>query len=255
MGVPLREDVSFQLRYSVYWTDINLVSTLNDCNNVNPNFVNSFPTLNAATAVNLLGIEAAAYPQYPGVVAGGGQSNCYMQAPLLGTPGALLGVSSLPVREEAAAGGYLTSLAGYGLTYNTLDNNKRPRAAANGSANSGRVRLVERRACRIVGQPRGTQRYTAIVRCDEEALTSAIVALASQYGRYGYRRITALLVDAGWRVGFDRVQRIWRREGLKVPRRHRPRGRLWLNDGSCVRLKPRHRNHVWSYDFVETQDA
>lgn len=113
--------------------------------------------------------------------------------------------------------------------------------------------LSERRACRTVGQPRGTQRYLAIVRCDEEALTSAIVALASQYGRYGYRRITALLVEAGWLVGCDRVQRIWRREGLKVPRRRRPRGRLWLNDGSYVRLKPRHRNHVWSYDFVETQ--
>jgi putative transposase len=80
-----------------------------------------------------------------------------------------------------------------------------------------------------------------------------MVALASQYGRYGYRRITALLVEAGWRVGCDRVQRIWRREGLKVLRKHRPRGRLWLNDGSCIRLRPRHRNHVWSYDFVEAQ--
>jgi putative transposase len=84
-------------------------------------------------------------------------------------------------------------------------------------------------------------------------LTRAIVALASRYGRYGYRRITSLLVGAGWQVGCDRVQRIWRREGLKVPRKHRPRGRLWLNDGSCIRLRPAHRNHVWSYDFVEAQ--
>jgi transposase InsO family protein len=84
-------------------------------------------------------------------------------------------------------------------------------------------------------------------------LTRAIVALASQYGRYGYRRITSLLVQAGWQVGCDRVQRIWRREGLKVPRKHKPRGRLWLNDGSCIRLRPTHRNHVWSYDFVEAQ--
>jgi transposase InsO family protein len=84
-------------------------------------------------------------------------------------------------------------------------------------------------------------------------LTRAIVSLASQYGRYGYRRITSLLVDAGWQVGCDRVQRIWRREGLKVPRKQRPRGRLWLNDGSCIRLRPQHRNHVWSYDFVEAQ--
>ena len=92
-----------------------------------------------------------------------------------------------------------------------------------------------------------------IVRADEDALTQAIMALAMQYGRYGYRRITTLLNDAGWQVGTDRVQRIWRREGLKVPRKQRPRGRLWLNDGSCIRLRPERRNHVWSYDFVEAQ--
>jgi putative transposase len=74
--------------------------------------------------------------------------------------------------------------------------------------------------------------------------------LASQYGRYGYRRITALLQAAGWQVGKDRGKRIWRREGLKVPQKQRPRGRLWLNDGSCVRLRPERANHVWSYDFV-----
>lgn len=105
----------------------------------------------------------------------------------------------------------------------------------------------------MVGQHRGTQRYATIVRADEDALTRAIVSLASQYGRYGYRRITALLVAAGWQVGGDRVQRIWRREGLKVPGKQKPRGRLWLNDGSCIRLRPQHRNHVWSYDFVEAQ--
>jgi putative transposase len=77
--------------------------------------------------------------------------------------------------------------------------------------------------------------------------------LASQYGRYGYRRITSLLNDAGWPVGTDRVQRIWRCEGLKIPKKQRPRGRLWLNDGSCLRLRPERRNHVWSYDFVEAQ--
>jgi putative transposase len=79
------------------------------------------------------------------------------------------------------------------------------------------------------------------------------MTLAVQYGRYGYRRITEMLNAAGWDVGTDRVQRIWRREGLKVPRKQRPRGRLWLNDGSCVRLRPERRNHVWSYDFVEAQ--
>jgi putative transposase len=94
-------------------------------------------------------------------------------------------------------------------------------------------------------KPRGTQRYRSTQREDEDALTQAIVVLASQYGRYGYRRITALLQRAGWQVGKDRVERIWRREGLKVPKKHKPRGRLWLNDGSCVRLRPTYPNHVF----------
>jgi putative transposase len=113
--------------------------------------------------------------------------------------------------------------------------------------------MSERYACLLMGQPRGTQRYRPTQREDEDALTQAIVQLASQYGRYGYRRITALLQRAGWQVGKDRVERIWRREGLKVPKRQKPRGRLWLNDGSCVRLRPEHENHVWSYDFVSAR--
>jgi len=113
--------------------------------------------------------------------------------------------------------------------------------------------MRERRACRLVDQPRGTQRYRPSPREDEEALTRAVIALASQYGRYGYRRIAALLVRDGWQVGKDRIERIWRREGLKVPQRQKPRGRLWLNDGSCVRLRPDHVNHVWSYDFVSAK--
>ena len=110
--------------------------------------------------------------------------------------------------------------------------------------------MTERHACRLLEQWRGTQRYAPIQRNDEDELTRAIVALASKYGRYGYRRITALLRSAGWQVGKDRVQCIWRREGLKVPAKHKPRGRLWLEDGSCVRLRPERANHVWSYDFV-----
>ena len=112
--------------------------------------------------------------------------------------------------------------------------------------------LSERHACRIVSQPRGTQRYVPTLRADEDDLTHAIVALASHYGRYGYRRITALLQRIGWKVGRDRVQRIWRREGLKVPKKHKPRARLWLNDGACIRLRPERANHVWSFDFVES---
>ena len=110
--------------------------------------------------------------------------------------------------------------------------------------------LSERHACRLVNQWRGTQRYVPIQRVDEDALTRDIVTLASEYGRYGYRRITVKVREAGWPVSADRVQRIWRREGLKVPQKQKPRGRLWLNDGSCVRLRPEHENHVWSYDFV-----
>jgi transposase InsO family protein len=86
---------------------------------------------------------------------------------------------------------------------------------------------------------------------DEDRLTADVVELARRYGRYGYRRVTALLRSAGWAVNRKRVERIWRREGLKVPRRQPKRGRLWLADGSCIRLRPARRNHVWSYDFVE----
>jgi len=113
--------------------------------------------------------------------------------------------------------------------------------------------MSERWACRLVNQPRGTQRYQRTQREDEDALTRAITDLATQYGRYGYRRITALLKRDGWQVGKDRVERIWRREGLKVPHKQKPRGRLWFNDGSCVRLRPERKNHVWSYDFVSAK--
>ena len=88
------------------------------------------------------------------------------------------------------------------------------------------------------------------MREDEDALTAAIVALARRFGRYGYRRVTDLLEMAGWEVNAKRVQRIWRSEGLKVPSKQPKRGRLWLTDGSCIRLRPKHRNHVWAYDFV-----
>ena len=102
-----------------------------------------------------------------------------------------------------------------------------------------------------LGQPRSTQRRRRIVSDDEEALTAAIIRLASQYGRYGYRRITAMLLVEGWVVNHKRVERIWRREGLKVPRKQPKRGRLWFNDGSCVCLRPSWQDHVWADDFVQ----
>jgi transposase InsO family protein len=111
--------------------------------------------------------------------------------------------------------------------------------------------VSERRVCRVLGQHRSTQRKTPRGADDEAALTEDIIALARQYGRYGYRRVTALLRDAGWHVNRKRVERIWRREGLKVPQKQPKRGRLWLNDGSCIRLRPEYPGHVWSYDFVE----
>ena len=110
--------------------------------------------------------------------------------------------------------------------------------------------ISERRACRTIGQPRSTQRKRHLVRDDEAALSATIIRLASAYGRYGYRRITALLRADGWRVNAKRVQRIWRREGLKVPAKQPKRGRLWFNDGSCIRLRPEYPHHVWAYDFV-----
>ena len=84
----------------------------------------------------------------------------------------------------------------------------------------------------------------------ESVLREEIIRLACQYGRYGYRRITALLHNDGWRVNHKCVERLWRQEGLKVPQKQPKRKRLWLNDGSCIRLRPERRNHVWSYDFV-----
>jgi putative transposase len=110
--------------------------------------------------------------------------------------------------------------------------------------------VSERRACRVLGQARSVQRYHPQSSLEEEVLRADIVRLASNYGRYGYRRITALLKAEGWRVNRKRVERIWREEGLRVPRKQPKRGRLYLNDGSCIRLRPCSKNHVWSYDFV-----
>ncbi|MFG6554478.1 IS3 family transposase [Sulfitobacter sp. 1A16808] len=111
-------------------------------------------------------------------------------------------------------------------------------------------KVSERRTCRVLGQHRSTQRHAPRGRADEDRLVADMIELARQYGRYGYRRIAALLREAGWSVSDGRVERLWRREGLKVPAKQPKKGRLWLNDGSCVRLRPEYRNHVWSYDFV-----
>jgi transposase InsO family protein len=111
--------------------------------------------------------------------------------------------------------------------------------------------VSERLACRVLGQHRSTQRKVPKGRTGDASLTADIVELSTRYGRYGYRRIAAMLEAAGWVVNVKRVERIWRQEGLKVPARQPKKGRLWLKDGSCIRLRPQHPNHVWSYDFVE----
>jgi putative transposase len=111
--------------------------------------------------------------------------------------------------------------------------------------------VSERRACRVVGQPRGTQRYEKQQLADEAQLRERIIYLASRFGRYGYRRISALLQTEGWLVNHKRVARIWRQEGLKVPEKQPKRGRLWLKDGSTLRLRPEFAKHVWSYDFMQ----
>ena len=112
------------------------------------------------------------------------------------------------------------------------------------------LHVSQRRACRVLSQSRATQRRNHKSGTEEDRLTARIIELAARYGRYGYRRITALLHNESWMVNHKRVERIWRREGLKVPKKQPKRGRLWLNDGSCIRLRPEHKDHVWSYDFV-----
>lgn len=117
--------------------------------------------------------------------------------------------------------------------------------------------VSERRACALVGLARSAWRYCPLViGNDEHSFRAEVIRLACQYGRYGYRTVAALMRNAGWQqASAQRVKRIWREEGLKVPAKQPARARLWLNNGNCVRLKPEHINHVWSYDFVSVRDA
>ncbi len=107
----------------------------------------------------------------------------------------------------------------------------------------------------MLKQARNTQRRSHEISSEEARLVTDITTMATRYGRYGYRRVTALLNGYGWQVNHKRVERIWRREGLKVPQKQSKRGRLWLNDGSCIRLRPQFKDHVWSYDFVAARTA
>ena len=112
-------------------------------------------------------------------------------------------------------------------------------------------RQTERHACSVLSIQRTAYRYEPVKREDEEPLRERIIELVTNYGRVGYRKITALLRNEGYLVNHKRVERIWREEGLKLPQKQQKKRRLWLTDGSCVRLRAEHKNHVWSYDFVE----
>jgi len=119
----------------------------------------------------------------------------------------------------------------------------------------GQDEISERRACRVLGQARATQRREHQVPRDEPRLLKRMVELASEYGRYGYRRVGALLREEGFRVNHKRIERLWRREGLKVPQKQPQRKRLWLNDGSCIRMRPAYPDHVWSYDIMKDRTS
>ncbi len=110
--------------------------------------------------------------------------------------------------------------------------------------------MSERRACKVLGQLRSTQRYEFRPNMHREKLKKRVIEVASEFGRYGYRQVTGILNMEGWHVGKDQVHAIWREEGLQVPQKQPKRARLWLADGSCIRQRPEYPNHVWSYDFV-----
>jgi putative transposase len=111
--------------------------------------------------------------------------------------------------------------------------------------------VTERRACRALNVNRTAYRYEPVRLPDEDEIRAAVIETACNYGRLGYRRVTAMLRNRGILINHKRVERIWREEGLKLPQKQTKKSRLWLNDGSCVRLRAEHKNHVWSYDFVE----
>ena len=108
----------------------------------------------------------------------------------------------------------------------------------------------ERRTCRIIGVARFTQQYKSFSNNSDDELRLSLIRLAKQYGRYGYRKIAELLRIEGWKVNHKKVERIWREEGLQLPKRHKKRKRLYHKDSSIIRLRPQYQNHIWAIDFV-----
>jgi transposase InsO family protein len=113
-----------------------------------------------------------------------------------------------------------------------------------------RLGVSERRACKVLGQPRSTQRYTSKKPKKDRSLVTRIEELAGENPRSGYRQITALLRREGWQLNQKRVHRLWREGGHQVPRKQHKRRRLGTSSSSCVRLGPAYKNHVWSYHFI-----
>jgi len=112
-------------------------------------------------------------------------------------------------------------------------------------------KVAERRACRVLDVNRTAYRYVPVKLVDEDEIRAAIIEVACNYGRVGYRMATYMLRNVGIKINHKRVERIWREEGLKLPKKQIKKRRLWLTDGNCIRLRAEHKNHVWSYDFVE----
>jgi transposase InsO family protein len=115
--------------------------------------------------------------------------------------------------------------------------------------------VSERRACRVLGQPRSTQRQMPKAKEDEGRLVARMLELVRQHPRYGYRRIWALLRREGWRVNRKRVHRLWRQQGLKVPRKQRKKRRLGSSANSCVRRPAERKDHVWAWDFLHDRTS
>lgn len=115
--------------------------------------------------------------------------------------------------------------------------------------------ISERRACQVLEQPRSTQRYVPQEDEEEQRLVSCILEIVREHPRYGYRFVTALLKQDGWRVNRKRVYRLWVQEGLKVPRKQRKKRRLGTSKNGCSRQVAEFKNHVWAWDFVFDRTA
>jgi len=112
-------------------------------------------------------------------------------------------------------------------------------------------KVAERRACRVLNVNRTAYRYEPVKLPDEDEIRTKVIDTACNFGRVGYRMVTHMMRNSGININHKRVERIWREEGLKLPQKQTKKRRIWLNDGSCIRLRAEHKNHVWSYDFVE----